>query len=126
MSRQLVKVAPDRDLYVEWCSSVDGPTFIGTRAEVTTYLGEPVRGQVWPTEEQIEGRLAKADEAGSSAPMPWGYVWDDQDGLPFHNRGILSRARLAELAERYLATPDDDEPDVTDLLVPFEGMEHVR
>lgn len=118
MGKQIIKVAPDADLYLEWSSVVEAPTFVGTRAEVAAYLNEPRRGEYWSTEEEIERRLRRADQAGSSAPSPFGCIWGRR-GLIYQQQGFLPRARIADYARRLLADIDA-EPD--GLLEPFEAV----
>lgn len=122
MGKQIIKVSPDRDLYMEWSSIVEAPTFIGTRAETTAYLLEPKDGLHETTiahPEAVEQRLARADLTGSSGYPPFGCDWDDH-GEIFQQRGYLPRSRFGEFCDRYLAAGDDGEPDVADLLEPFE------
>jgi hypothetical protein len=116
MGKQIIKVAPDTDLYVEWDSVVDAPTRIGTRAEFVAELNQPRRGEHWPTEAEVEARLRRADETGSSGWPPFGCTWD-RDGLMYQQQGTLPRARLGEFARRLL---DDVDAEPDGLLEPFE------
>lgn len=122
MGRQIIKIAPDRDLYMEWSSVVEAPTFFGTRAEMAAYLAEPNAGYhetaiAHPA--AVEERLARADLTGSSGCPPFGCGWDDH-GEIYQQKGYLPRSRFGEFADRFLACPGDIEPDVTDLLEPFD------
>lgn len=122
MGSQIIKVSPDRDLYMEWSSIVEAPTFFGTRAETAVYLAEPKQGLHETTiahEDAVEQRLARADLTGSSAYSPLGCDWDDH-GEIYQQQGYLPRARFGEFADRFLAAGEDAEPDVSDLLEPFE------
>lgn len=116
MPRFVVKATPDRDLYVYWSSIVNCPVFIGTRAELIEHLTRT-------TMAHPEKRVALADETGTSAlycdPLREG-AWADT-GFMYMHRGWLPRARLAELLDRWMAERDTGaEPDVGDLLDPFE------
>lgn len=122
MGSQIIKVTPDRDLYMEWSSVVEAPTFIGTRAELAAYLAEPkvhYRQTTIDHPEAIEERLARADETGSSGYRPFGCTWDDASGEIYQQRGHLRRDRFAEFCDRILAAQDFD-LDFSDLLEPFE------
>jgi hypothetical protein len=119
MGRQIIKVSREDDLYVEWSSVVETATFVGDRQGTREYLNEAVRGEIWPRPEAIEAWLIRADETGSSALLPLGYTWDSP-GPIYRQQGVLPRPALPEFARRLLASPDDVEPDVADLLVPFE------
>lgn len=73
MGSTIVKCSPDEDFYVIWSSVVDGPTAWGTREEIAQHLfdwddqklrfPEPVR-------QEIDERLARTDENGTSAMWP--------------------------------------------------------
>ena len=116
MGSQIVKVAPDQDLYLEWSSVVDAPTRVGTRAEFAAHLNEARRGEEWMPAERIEARLRRADETGSSAYRPFAIDWN-HTGPMYQQQGTLPRHRLVEYAHRLLVDIDA-EPD--DLLEPFE------
>ncbi len=116
MGKQIIKVSPDEDLYLEWWSVVEAPIRVGTRAELAAYLNEPRRGEVWPTEEEVERRLRQADETGSSAHRPFGCTWGSR-GEMYQQRGFLPRARMAEFARRLL---DDIDAEPDGLLKPLE------
>lgn len=115
MGRQIIKVDRDRDLYMEWSSIVEAPTWFGNRVELFAYLTEPVRGN----HDEVETRIKRADETGSSGFRPFGCTWDD-DGEIYEQRGMLPRARMLAFAERWLAQPESAAPDVTDLLELFD------
>jgi hypothetical protein len=116
MGSQIIKVAPDQDLYLAWSSVVDAPTMVGTRAEFAEHLNKPRRGEYWLREDEVEAILRRADATGSSAHRPLGITWDDE-GPMYQQQGILPRARLVEYARRLLVNVDA-EPD--GLLEPFE------
>lgn len=121
MGMYIIKATRDRDLFVEWSSIVEAPTFIGTRAEILAHLDrapEPWRG------DSPDARVVRAEETGTSMkrdPMAPGYVgpldgaWDDS-GQIVEQRGWLPRARLAEFLDAYLADPEK----AYALLDPFE------
>ncbi|MER5650211.1 hypothetical protein [Streptosporangium sp. NPDC002524] len=84
MASHLIKVAPDREIYVIWSATDDAPEWIGTRAQTEAELET--------AGEHSEARFARADDAGSSARRTQGsdvvlYGWDDAfitvvEGLP--------------------------------------------
>lgn len=113
MPRFLMKVAPDRDAYVEWSTVVEAPTAIGSRAAFVAELGEE--------------RLAWTDAQGTSAqwfewlpPTQQDGGWDDR-GQIYQQRGFLPRARLADLYDLLDADPNAEVPD--EWLEPFEDGE---
>jgi hypothetical protein len=118
LGKQIIKMDPDEDLYLEWSSVVEAPTFVGTRVEMATYLNEPRRGEFWYTEEQVEALLQRADEHGSSAYRPFGCTWGSP-GEMYQQQGFLPRARMGEFACRLL-NDQDAEPD--GLLEPLEWI----
>lgn len=124
MGKQIIKIAPDRDLYVEWSSVVEAPTAWGTRAEMAAWLQEPKQGYGQITiaaADAVEDRLARADRTGSSGYPPFGCTWDDW-GEIYMQQGKLPRSRFGALIDRYAAHPDirHSTPDVRDLLDPFD------
>lgn len=75
MSVHILKVDRDTDRYVLWSTTSDGPwvtTCIGTRAELLSML---TPHEDYPGD--TEGRLARADECGTSAQ----WSWSDGDGI---------------------------------------------
>lgn len=123
MGKPVYKASPDLDLYAEWSSIVEAPTFIGTRAEMLEHLtqNQDRRGDDTP-----EVRLARADETGSSSlrdPMssyagPLSGAWDD-DGEIVEQLGWLPRGRFADFFVAYAADPDT----AYKLLDPFADRE---
>lgn len=115
MGKEIIKVAPDVDLYMEWYSVVEAPTAVGARAEMLRYL-KPAHDcpacQCNPAAE----RLDRADRTGTSGLDGWGHDWDSS-GLIYEQRGFLPRVRFAEFARRFLA---EDEQGMIALLDPFE------
>lgn len=124
MGKQIIKATPGRDLYIEWSSVVEAPTFIGTRAEVAAYLMRAFRGAEADRLDfeagQVEKRLARADQDGSSGLPPFDCNWDS-NGEIYMQQGWLRRDKMEALAEAYLANPH--EPAVDALLEPFEDDE---
>jgi len=113
----LIKANPHVNLYVGWSSVVEAPVFVGTRAEAVRHFAG--RGS-----EPVEQRLERADSTGTSAlwgDPPYEGAWEDS-GLIYMQQGILPRANLLALAQRYR---DATTPylDVADLLTPFEDEE---
>jgi hypothetical protein len=114
MGYEIIKVARDVDLYMEWSSIVDAPTFVGTRAETLAYLTR----QADPTlrdEYQPPARLARADRTGTSA-FAMGSDWNDT-GHIYEQRGFLPRARFEAFAR---AAAADDESAMLALLDPLD------
>lgn len=124
MPYYIVKAAPDQDLYMEWSTIVDAPTFIGTREEILAYLERAAARARTPTPEEIaiiqelginladtpETQVQRADETGTSAihhplmsdcPAPPEGAWDDA-GFIVGQRGWLPRARLPEFLGWYV------------------------
>lgn len=118
MPSHILKVAPDRDLYVYWSTIVEAPVAYGDRAWMRDYLiadaAHPYSDKGNPDE-----RLDRADRAGSSALWPSmtnpAYGWDD-NGLIYQQQGWLPRHKLGEMVERL-----DLEQPVDGLLEPLEG-----
>lgn len=108
MGRMIIKVDRDEDLYLEWSSIVEAPTFVGTRAEILRHLGD-----------DHEYRLVQADKYGSSGYQPFVCYWDDK-GEIYKQEGWLLRQDMATYAHRLL---NDINAEATDLLEPFEDEE---
>lgn len=121
MGHFIIKADRDRDLYMDWSTIVELPTFIGTRAEIIDHL------KWWnerrPLDNDPEARVRRADETGSSARRdprssydgPLEGAWDDK-GFIIEQRGWLPRARLAEFLDTYRTDPEKS----FKLLDPFE------
>ncbi len=111
MGFQIVKCAPDVDLYVEWSSVTESPTWVGTRDEVHAYLAsDPSRSPGY-----ADRVLSLLDEYGTSAPR-LGCTWTNE-GERYRNGGRLPRNRMLKFARRLL---DDPGADPSDLLVPID------
>lgn len=113
MGGVIVKASPDADLYLEWSTIVEAPTFIGTRSETLEYLARSNSVSDPP-----EARLARADETGTSTKddYAWFGAWT-YAGFIVDQRGVLPRSKLGEFALLYAA---DDEACYA-LLEPFDG-----
>lgn len=106
MGIYVIKAARDRDLYMEWDSRVDAPTFIGTRAEIVAYLESS--GGRGPSD-AAETWVRRADETGTSRkrdPLsrytgPLDGAWDDT-GFVVEGQMWLPRERIAEFLDAYL------------------------
>ncbi len=123
MGTIILKVDPDRDLYVEWSSVVESPTYIGTRAEFLAYLTHEIPDGYSPLPgNSPEDRLARADETGTSAcygtPPHFGAF--DAGGFIVEQRGVLPRADLGRFVDALLA---ENETTAYELLQPFEDDE---
>ena len=120
MGYQIIKCAPDEDLYMEWSSIVEAPTAAGTRTEMLDHLTEQ-RAQQPPVDvldraNTPESRLHRADTRGTSMLDRSGCDWNSHS-LIYMQRGYLPRSRFAEFARRFLA---DDEAGMAALLDPFD------
>lgn len=111
MPRFIIKVARDRDAYLEWSTVVEAPVAIGSRAAFAAEHGEV--------------RLARTDRQGTSAmyydwlpPTQQEGGWDDAAGLIYMQRGYLRRDRFGDLYDLLDADIDAEVPD--DMLVPVE------
>jgi hypothetical protein len=104
MPSYILKPRPDVDLYVEWSTVVDGPTFTGTRAEMLNMLVYEAFAQA---RVDANERLDRADEKGTSAHfgglfggMMCNWTPDGQEEL--EGRYWLPREKLYE----YLTSND--------------------
>lgn len=105
MGRIIIKADKAADLYMEWSSVVEAPTWVGTRDEALKDGFEEVR-------------LARADEKGSSClDMDEGF-WEDT-GTIYKQQGWLPRENFLPFAQRFLES-EPFTPDVSDLLKPFD------
>jgi hypothetical protein len=120
----ILKVTPNRDLYVEWSTIVDDIVRIGIRAEFLEGLATRYPDLLVDLVHSPEARLARADAHGTSAlPFPGVHPlfggWDDS-GLVVEQRGILRRADLLA----YVAAMEADWPEKAyALLAPFDDDE---
>lgn len=86
MGRYIVKPHKDLDLYIEWSSIVDSPTFAGSRQQITPYLMNGDR-QGKPTAEEVAERLNRTDDNGSSLLDHTSEYWDDEGLIPATHKG---------------------------------------
>jgi hypothetical protein len=105
MATQLIKVAPDRDLYVEWDMVGSEPVWIGNRAHTKDYLLDASAHSHKYTDTDAEQRLHRADKRGTSA---YGYGCDWEAGGIIYHQQFLPRRNIAILADRLLAAPGWD------------------
>lgn len=119
MANPIIKAARDRDLYMEWSTNANGPTFVGTRAEVLVHLDLAGR----QPGDSPELRLQRADATGTSAKPDPGTpgdkpigTWEDT-GLIVEQRGWLPRSKFGEFMQ---ACARDDETAAYGLLEPFQ------
>jgi hypothetical protein len=96
----IVKAAPDVDLYMEWSLVADGPTYVGNRVQMLSYLGRTDPGRLADTP---ESRLNRADADGTSTRHgPDGVgSWDDSGLVVMGQRGWLPRERFPEFMRLY-------------------------
>lgn len=108
----IIKAEKDLDLYIGWSSVVDAPTFWGGREWMEQYLKE--EGQ---TDEVVYGRLARADEEGTSDLSIKEGQWTERSLIYMQgSTGLLPRKNLAELIRRLEVNEQDP---MTDLLEPW-------
>ena len=109
MPREIVKVAPDEDFYVEWSSIVEAPTAFGDREGMQAHLAS--------TDALGDGkRIDRADATGSSAIGGWGWTWEHETTI-YQQQGNLPRRNLRALCARLAK---DEHADCKDLLLPFD------
>jgi hypothetical protein len=124
----IVKATPHDDIYCEWSTVVDAPTFVGTRAEMRDWLLQPKDvpgvGRVSAYESDVDARLARTDQHGTSAEYrvdgttaipgyrPYGFL-DHGWVVCVHEVGALGTLRRDRLVE-FLRTADPT------LLEPFD------
>lgn len=117
MSRFIMRVHPDQDLYVEWSTSVDYIIFYGTRDELSNWLVDREFSRI---RDETKQRLDRAAETGTSVlyshggPVPGS--WDDDD-LLVRDSGTLARADLGQFVE---ALQRGDEAAAEALVQPLE------
>lgn len=100
----IVKVAPDKDMYVGWSNTCEMPAGVWSRETALEYGFPP-------------SRLDRADKNGSSDMSCGDGHWDDA-GFIAEQRGWLRRDRLGDYAVEYL---HGDQQRAFDLLEPFEN-----
>lgn len=120
MSHLLIKVSPERDLYVLWTSVADGPLRLASRAEFEARL--PLHKLL--TDPFNSGHLvidepeafAVADEFGSAntyggrgyfdwfSEEPLFFSWDEEDGYS----GYIHRENFEALVDAYLTSDGRD------------------
>jgi hypothetical protein len=108
MATQLIKVAKDRDLYVEWDMVGSEPVWIGNREHTKAYVAEEYlrRCDHAKTAEALaEKRILRADTFGTSR-VSAGCDWES-GGIIYHQQ-FLPRRNIAILADRLLAAPGWD------------------
>lgn len=104
----ILKAEKDRDLYAEWSSVVDGPTFTGTREETLEFM---IKYYGLDKEERSREALERADRTGTSVTVgnpPFG-SWDYPAILHAGDRGIeqVPRAELGRLLDEYSAEEEE-------------------
>lgn len=106
MGTVILKAAPDRDLFVEWSSVVDGPTVIGTREEMLAFMIEHYGSD---GEQRYRASLERADRTGTSAMFgkpPFG-AWDDPV-IVHAVEGGFEQVPRAELGTMLDELPEDE------------------
>ena len=117
MPSYIVKPDKDVDFYVYWNEVVESPTLWGSREEFLREYPKVEKRDI----PDVNVRMNRADRYGCSALWPsmeapiYGYKLDD--GPVFQQKGSVSRVNLPELCRRLGLEAD---PDVSDLLEPFE------
>jgi hypothetical protein len=103
MGYYLIKADKDLDLYVEWSSIVEAPTFVGTRQEILDYLIE--NEQQTSGSEDPARRLARTDLHGSSMIDNRFESWEDP-GIMAEQRW-LKRGRIGAYSLLYVLGDQD-------------------
>ena len=123
MGETLLKITRDQDLYATWDSTVEAPTFLGTRAEVLEFYGD-VQGRC-PTcrsyinhQSTTRERLNRADQHGSSSHIG-DWHWDDNTGI-YAQSGILNRRDIPAVVTLLALDTELDDPRILALLTPLE------
>lgn len=123
MPTYILKVSPEKDLYIGWSSVTDSIHFWGTREEVIEREIDEAKRRadeiVRAARSEAEQRLDRADETGTSAlwgnPPVYGF---QSEGLVWQNSGVLPRERIEEMLGTYNDSIGDFEGE--HLLKPFE------
>lgn len=102
----ILRTSPDRDQYIVWSNIADGPTYVGTRADL---LGLAGCNEV----DAVEQRIARADRTGSSSHLGVGSYADP--GMIYDDRGWILRSDLAAFADAIAA---DDQVAADALITP--------
>lgn len=126
MGHQIIKADKRVNLYLDWSSVVDAPVFVGDREQMLDHLTHDYRPGTDRFEyevTQVNKRLDRADEYGTSEYQPFGYVWGDP-GLVYKQYGFLKRTDFltAALLWKYLSE-EGAEAVILKLLEPFEDDE---
>ena len=105
MPRFIIKCAPDADLYMEWSTIVESPTWIGKREELEAYLLQSA-ARDGSEDEVVRERITRADTFGTSAlyPRPNATAdggWDD-DGQIVEQQWWLPRSKFYDFAAALL------------------------
>lgn len=114
MGSTIVKIAPDVDQYVVWSSITDSPHMWGTRDETIEYLMEVDEKKPEYAKPEIEHRMWRADDTGTSSFISGGW---DSAGFVVMNTGWLPRSRLQAFLDSF--DPTTETFDLS-LLDPFE------
>lgn len=122
MPAYVIKCNPDEDLYVYWSEITESPYCWGDRETIKEYL---IRNSHYYMDDDVlkdvEERIARADENGTSAfAYKEAYGWEDDGILIFMQKGFLRRHQLKDFIYSYnFETGDFDES----MLEPFEDDE---
>jgi len=121
MPQVVIKPDRHRDEYVVWSTVVEAPVMYGCRRYMTRWLAAHDREQTGSG--RPLARLRRADRLGSSAFPEWGDGHWGDDIQIYEQRGILNRRDFYRAAVLLAA---GREPEVWDLLEPFEDETEVR
>lgn len=122
MSRYIVKLRPETDLYVEWSTGVDSPLVLDTREGIINSLvpgwerrehyreDDPdLYAHIMAMGVEMQERMVRADECGTTAYGRSG-TWEDT-GFIVREIGAhqwwLTRAQVVEWLEAVWAAPGD-------------------
>lgn len=123
MPTYILKVAPEKDLYIGWSTVTDSIHFWGTREEIIEReIDEAQRRAdeiVKTARTEVEQRLDRADETGTTALWGTPPAYGFQSGqMIWQGQGYLPRERIEEMLATYNTSIGDFEGE--HLLKPFE------
>jgi hypothetical protein len=110
MGSTVIKPSRDEDWYVVWSSVAELPLAFGDRAYIRAFLHDY-------DDRELEARLQRADDQGTSATWADGLRFTDEFCLIFEQRGVLRRQHVKALC---ICIGNDSDADVADLLEPFD------
>lgn len=123
----IVKVSPERDLFIVWSRIGSDWDWIGTEEELRSYMNRPVSGRVWLGPELLDKAIEEIKRRGTNSHNPFGSAaFDDPEaGFAYLGRGILRRANFEAFADLMRAQDHDKElpEDIADHLLDDLNLE---